>query len=134
MERSMGMECSDGLMARTMKVNSLITTSKESVPIVGQMVVNLLVTGETIKCMGKVFSSGVTEEGMKDSMWMTRRRDQELLNGLMAGSILVAGRTANSTVEVFISLLKGREKKESGEMENVYIGLTRTISSNRIKN
>ena len=57
MERSMDMECSDGLMAQTMKVNSLITTSKESAPIVGQMAVNLLETGETIKCMGKVFSS-----------------------------------------------------------------------------
>ena len=68
MERSMDMECSDGLMAQTMKVNSSITTSKESAPIVGQMVVNLLETGETIKCMGKVFSSGVTEEDMKDSM------------------------------------------------------------------
>ena len=133
MERSMGMECSDGLMAQTMKVNSSITTSKESAPIVGQTVVNLLETGETIKCMGKVFSSGVTEEDMKDSMQMTRRKDQEPLNGLMAGNTLVDGPTASSTVEVSISLLKGREKKESGEMESVYIGLTRTISSNRIK-
>ena len=74
MEKSMGMECSDGLTAPTMKANSLITTFKESAPIVGQTAVSLLETGETIKCMAKVFSSGATEEDMKDSMWMTKKR------------------------------------------------------------
>lgn len=104
------------------------TKSKDMVHTLGLMVVNLLVHGRTITCMGTVSTLGKTVGNTKGIMIWTKSTALELTNGLMVEDMKAIGKMGSSMAKVSTFYQMEKLKLESGITENECNGLMNDIT------
>ena len=132
--RNTVMESSFGLMDQLIPEISSITIFMDKVFILGQMVVNTMVNGVQIKCMGQVYLHGMMVEDMKESTLMIKNKVMVYSLGPMVANMKGNGRMENNMVLEHITQVKVKLRKVSGLMVKELLGLMNDNSIKCVKN
>lgn len=82
----------------------------------GLMDVNILVSGNRIKCMGTVYFLGLMESDMKASIIKIKRKDMVCFTGQMVANMKAAGKMVNSMALEPTHLVMELSESELGKM------------------